>query len=63
MTGIYSLLLICQKVCDAVSYLLDNIYIRIGIKLHRQIVKIPMGLLTVLLLWQICFSFVLKEML
>ena len=33
----------CQKVCDALSYLLDNIYIRFGTKLYRQIVGIPMG--------------------
>ena len=29
--------------CDALSYLLDNIYIRFGTKLYRQIVVIPMG--------------------
>ena len=28
----------CQNVCDALSYLLDNIYIRFGIKLYRNIV-------------------------
>ena len=28
--------------CDALSYLLDNIYIRFGNKLYRQIVSIPM---------------------
>ena len=33
----------CQKVCDALSFLLDNIYIRFGTKLYRQIVGIPMG--------------------
>ena len=33
----------CQNVCDALSYLLDNIYIRFGTKLYRQIVEIPMG--------------------
>ena len=32
----------CQNVCDALSYLLDNIYIRFGTKLYRQIVGIPM---------------------
>ena len=32
-----------QTVCDALIYLLDNILIRFGIKLHRQIVGIPMG--------------------
>ena len=29
--------------CDALYYLLDNIYIRFGSKLYRQIVGIPMG--------------------
>ena len=33
----------CQNVCDALSYLLDNIYIRFGNKLNRQIVGVPMG--------------------
>ena len=33
----------CQNVCDALSYLLDNIYIRFGNKLYRKIVGIPMG--------------------
>ena len=31
------------NVCDALSFLLDNIYIRFGTKLYRQIVGIPMG--------------------
>ena len=29
--------------CDALHYLLDNIFIRFGSKLKRQIVGIPMG--------------------
>ena len=33
----------CQKVCEALNFLLDNIYIRFGSKLYRQIVGIPMG--------------------
>ena len=33
----------CQKVCDALIYLLVNVFIRLGTKLHRQIVGIPMG--------------------
>ena len=33
----------CQNVCDALSFLLENIYIRFGSKLYRQIVGIPMG--------------------
>ena len=32
-----------QNVGDALSYLLDNIYIRFGNKLYKQIVGIPMG--------------------
>ena len=32
-----------QNVCDALSFLLDNIYIRFGTKLYRKIVGIPMG--------------------
>ena len=31
----------CQNICDALSFLLDNIYIRFGTKLYRQIVGIP----------------------
>ena len=33
----------CQNVCDALSFLLDNIYIKFGTKLYKQIVGIPMG--------------------
>ena len=33
----------CQTVFEASIYLLDNIYIRFGTKLYRQIVGIPMG--------------------
>ena len=33
----------CQNLCEALIYLLDNIYIRFGTKLYRQIVGIPMG--------------------
>ena len=33
----------CQNVCDALSFLLDNIYTRFGTKLYGQIVDIPMG--------------------
>ena len=29
--------------CEALTYLLDNIFIRLGTKLYRQIVGIPMG--------------------
>ena len=33
----------CQNVCDALTFLLDNIFIRLGTKLYRQVVGIPMG--------------------
>ena len=33
----------CQNACDALSILLDNIYIGFDTKLYRQIVGIPMG--------------------
>ena len=33
----------CQKMCDALHYLLDNIFVRFGSKFYRQIVGIPMG--------------------
>ena len=33
----------CQKMCDALHYLLDNIFINFGSNLYRQIVGIPMG--------------------
>ena len=36
-------LLSCQKVCEALTFLLDNIYIRFGSTLYRQSVGIPMG--------------------
>ena len=32
-----------QKVCEALSFLLDNIYIRCGSELYRRIVSIQMG--------------------
>ena len=33
----------CQKVCEALVYLLDNILIRVGTYYYRQIIGIPMG--------------------
>ena len=33
----------CQNVCDALTFLLDNIFIRFGTKLYRHVVGIPMG--------------------
>ena len=33
----------CQNVFDALTFLLDNIFIQFGTKLYRQVVGIPMG--------------------
>ena len=33
----------CQNVCDALTFLLDNIFVRFGTKLYRKVVGIPMG--------------------
>ena len=33
----------CHKVCDAIVYLLDNMFIRFGTKHYRQPIGIPMG--------------------
>ena len=33
----------CQNVCDALTVLLDNTFIRFGTNLYRQVVVIPMG--------------------
>ena len=33
----------CQYVCDALTFLLDNIFIRFGTKLYSQVVGIQMG--------------------
>ena len=33
----------CQNVCDALTFLLDNIFIRFGTKLYRHVVRIPLG--------------------
>ena len=35
----------CQSVCDALTFLLDNVFIRFGTTLYRQVVGIPMGTL------------------
>ena len=32
----------CQNVCDALTFLLDNIFIRFDTKVYRQVVGIPM---------------------
>ena len=33
----------CQNVCDALTFLLENNFIRFGTKLYRQVVGSPMG--------------------
>ena len=33
----------CQKVCEALTIFLDNIYIIFGFILYRQVIGIPMG--------------------
>ena len=33
----------CQKVCEALTFLLDNIYIRFSSKLYRHFVGVPIG--------------------
>ena len=33
----------CQKVCETLVYLLNNIFIRFGTKMYRQTIGIPMG--------------------
>ena len=47
-------------VSEALIYLLDNIYIRFGTKLYRQIVGIPMGTNCAPLVAD-CFYFAMKE--
>ena len=45
--------------CDALHYLLDNIIIRFGSKLYRQIVGIPMGtncVPLVVVLFLVCYE-------
>ena len=51
----------CQIVCDALSFLLDNIYIRFGTKLCRQIVGIPMGTNCAPLVADLFFYSAMKE--
>ena len=51
----------CQNVCDALSYLLDNIYIRFGYELYRHIVGIPMGTNCAPLVADLFFYFAMKD--
>ena len=51
----------CQNVCDALPYLVDNIYIRFGNKLYRQIVGIPMDTNCAPLVADFFYYFAMKE--
>ena len=51
----------CQKECGALIFLLDNIYIRFGSKLYRQIVVIPMGTYCAPLVANLFFLSVMRE--
>ena len=33
----------CQNVCEAPTFLLDNVFIQLGTKFFRQVVGTPMG--------------------
>ena len=52
--------MVMLKVCEALAFLLENIYIRFGTKLFRQIVGIPMGT-NCDRFWLICSCSVIKE--
>ena len=47
--------------CDAINYLLDNIFIGFGSKLYRKKGRYFQWVLIVLLLLQICVCFVIRE--
>ena len=52
----------CQKMCDDLHYLLDNIFIRFGSKLYREIVGIPKGTYCAPLVADlVLFCFVMRE--
>ena len=50
----------CQKVCDALVYLLDNILLDLELNLIDKLLVFRWELI-VLLLLQICFFFVMRE--
>ena len=51
----------CQKVCDALVYLLDNIFSRFATKLYRQTVGILMGTNCAPLVADLFLFFVMRE--
>ena len=51
----------CQKMCDALHYFMDNIFMRFGSKLYRQIVGIPMGTNCAPLVADFFLCFVMRE--
>ena len=49
-----------KKMSDALHYILDNIFIRFG-SIYRDKLYVFQWVLVVLLLWQICFCFVMGD--
>ena len=47
----------CQNVCDVLTFSLDNILIRFGTKLYRQVVGTPMGTNCAPLVADLCLFF------
>ena len=47
--------------CEALTFLLDNVYIGFGSKLYRQIVDIPMGTNCAPLVADLFFCSVMRE--
>ena len=50
----------CQKICDALVYLLDNILLDLELNFSDRLLVFRWELI-VLLLLQICFFFVMRE--
>ena len=51
----------CKKICDALTFLLANIFIRFGTKLYRQVVGIPMGTYCALLVADLLLFYYEKD--
>ena len=52
----------CQNVCDALTFLLDNIFIQFGAKLYRQVIGIHMGTNSDPLVFDLLFLFCLERL-